>query len=314
MKCPKCHAQIQEGARFCLYCMTSLEEKQTIQTPKENNKRWLMILAAVLALALFASGAFLLLEKGGGNAGGGTPSGAPSVGGGDGTSHITASLSSQPDSSADGTTTSCPQDETSQGGETSVPQSSSQLPTTSLNGGVTPEDPEDDSAEDPEDVTDSSTSVPPAVQNAVYLYRDAVPADDYAGSASVTNNAVVITGVKTPAANGIYEIPETIGGKKVVAIMNDAFCADSVKDTVKQVIIPANVKTINGHAFFECYNLTDIYIKGNAVACPSAIIPEKGDRNFEITIHASAGCHDRNFHTYKTLCTYWETDFEEWNG
>ena len=147
-----------------------------------------------------------------------------------------------------------------------------------------------------------------------YLYRDATPADDYASNASLTAGAVVITGVETAAADGVYDIPETIGGKKVVAIMERAFCGD-VAATVKKVIIPSNVKTINAYAFYECYNMTDLYIKGEAVGCPSVIFPEKAKRNFGITVHASATCHDRNFHTYKTLCTtYFGTDFEEWNG
>jgi len=53
-KCPKCKAEIQEEARFCLYCMTSFEEKQTIETPKRNNKWRLYRIAAVLVLLLVA--------------------------------------------------------------------------------------------------------------------------------------------------------------------------------------------------------------------------------------------------------------------
>ncbi len=63
-KCPKCHAEIEENARFCLYCMTSFEEKKTVETKEKNNKRWLYILAAVLAVAV-AVGLVLLLLKAG---------------------------------------------------------------------------------------------------------------------------------------------------------------------------------------------------------------------------------------------------------
>lgn len=154
----------------------------------------------------------------------------------------------------------------------------------------------------------------PTSEPSIYSYRDAVPADDYVANSTIINNAIVITGVERVSNNGTYEIPETIGGKKVVAIMDRAFCDDKIKNTVKKVIIPANVKTINAYAFYQCSNLTDIYIKGEAVACPSVIIPEEKNRNFRITVHASSTCHDRNFRTYKVLCTYWNTDFDEWNG
>ena len=133
-------------------------------------------------------------------------------------------------------------------------------------------------------------------------------------SPSITDNAVVIVGVKEASSNGIYEIPSTIGGKKVVAVMNEAFCSEELKNTVKQVIIPESVKTINYSAFGKCYNLTDLYIKGEAVGCPSTILPDTDKRNHSITIHASSTCHDRNFHTYKTLCSYWNATFKEWNG
>ena len=61
-KCPKCKAEIQEEARFCLYCMTSFEEKQTIKTPKEN-KRWLYIVAIVLVVMLVATGSIIFAPK-----------------------------------------------------------------------------------------------------------------------------------------------------------------------------------------------------------------------------------------------------------
>ena len=52
MKCPFCGANLVENARFCLYCMTSLEEKRAIETKQNKNKRWLVILATVLVFVL----------------------------------------------------------------------------------------------------------------------------------------------------------------------------------------------------------------------------------------------------------------------
>ena len=60
-KCPHCSAQIEDNARFCLYCMTSLEHKTIIESIKSNNKGWQVSLAAllvfvILVVSLFAMG------------------------------------------------------------------------------------------------------------------------------------------------------------------------------------------------------------------------------------------------------------------
>lgn len=62
-KCPKCHADIEENAKFCLYCMTSFEEKETIEFSKDN-KRWILYLvSALLALAIIISGIIIFTKK-----------------------------------------------------------------------------------------------------------------------------------------------------------------------------------------------------------------------------------------------------------
>ena len=45
-KCPFCKAEIEENARFCLYCMKSFDEKTVINPPKK--RRWIWILPAVV--------------------------------------------------------------------------------------------------------------------------------------------------------------------------------------------------------------------------------------------------------------------------
>jgi hypothetical protein len=127
-------------------------------------------------------------------------------------------------------------------------------------------------------------------------------------------NAVVITGVKTTAADGKYIIPETLDGKKVVAIMALAFCDDNISSTVKTVIVPSSVKTIWNYAFANCYNLTDIYFKGNAIYTESNAFPEKSKRNGTLTIHCSANCSDRNYRYYKNSASNYDAEYEEWNG
>lgn len=57
--CPFCNAKIEENALFCIYCMTSLKEKQVVKSTKENKYRWFpvttSILAVILIIGLFIS-------------------------------------------------------------------------------------------------------------------------------------------------------------------------------------------------------------------------------------------------------------------
>ncbi|MBR5272827.1 MAG: hypothetical protein IKU25_05465 [Clostridia bacterium] len=58
-KCPFCGADIEESARFCLYCMQSLTEKEQVLLHPKKKPRWLLIVAALFAVALIL--AFVLL-------------------------------------------------------------------------------------------------------------------------------------------------------------------------------------------------------------------------------------------------------------
>ena len=334
-QCPKCKAQLEENANFCLYCMTSLDEKEELQ--KEKSKKLApYIIVAILLILLIAGAVFAFLANGDDPA---DTIKKPDLSAGSSKEDISDNSSLVPDDGSsdiagssekpapsNSPTPSNPSSDKGSASQTSSskPSNSSSASTSSATSSTTSSKP---SASETPSSSSSSSKVEASSSNkeqssgssssattVVYTYRDAVAADDYSASPSITNNAVVITGVQTPSANGVYEIPETIGGKKVVAIMDRAFCGASIKDTVKTIIIPASVRTINAYAFYDCYNITDIYIKGESVGCPSIILPEKNKRNFNITIHASKTCSDRNFHTYKTLCNYWEVTFKEWNG
>lgn len=357
-KCPKCKAEIGEEARFCLYCMTSFEEKQTIETPKENNKRWLIIIAAVLVLVLIVVGILLFAQKDSSNNEGNDTS-------------TNSSISSDLDTS-DNTTSSEQKNSDSQGNETSTPTSSNQTQTPSKNEGSATNNSSgnttttnsstsgnsqnsntnntttnnstassnsqnsnknnttnstsnstsanstssNNKTENESSNTSSSTSTtttPSQTTTVTYAYRDAKYGDDFSVSANL-ENAVVITGVKTTAADGKYIIPETLDGKKVIAIMALAFCDDNISSTVKTVVVPSSVKTIWNNAFANCYNLTDIYFKGNAIYTESNAFPETSKRNGTLTIHCSANCSDRNYRYYKNSASYYDADYEEWNG
>ena len=357
-KCPKCKAEIQEEARFCLYCMTSFEEKQTIKTPKENNKRWLIIIAAVLVLVLIVVGILLFAQKDSSN-------------NEENDTSTNSSISSDLDT-PDNTTSSEQKNSDSQGNETSTPISSNQTQTPSKNEGSTTNNSsgnttttnsstsgnsqnsntnntttnnsttisnsQNSTTNNTTNSTSNSTSTnstssnnknnngssntssststtttPSQTTTVAYIYRDAKYGDDFSVSANL-ENAVVITGVKNASADGKYIIPETIDGKKVVAITALAFCDDSISSTVKTVIVPSSVKTIWNNAFANCYNLTDIYFKGNAIYTESNAFPEASKRNGTLTIHCSANCSDRNYRYYKNSASNYDAEYEEWNG
>ena len=57
--CPFCQAEIENTARFCLHCMTSLEEKEVWQAPRRMNTRWQGFLGALVSLALLVGTVWL---------------------------------------------------------------------------------------------------------------------------------------------------------------------------------------------------------------------------------------------------------------
>ena len=56
--CPKCKASLDDNARFCLHCMTSLEEKELIPTTKAKARRWPLVLLCFLLLGALLFFAF----------------------------------------------------------------------------------------------------------------------------------------------------------------------------------------------------------------------------------------------------------------
>lgn len=52
-KCPYCHAELQDEASFCLYCMRNLTDKETVEAPKKRiSKKVKIIICIVLAVAV----------------------------------------------------------------------------------------------------------------------------------------------------------------------------------------------------------------------------------------------------------------------
>lgn len=138
---------------------------------------------------------------------------------------------------------------------------------------------------------------------AAYTHRAARAGDDFNAHYSNDGNDIVITGVAQQSPDGTYDIPAYIDGKKVIAIVANAFSGSNAKT----IYLPATVKTVWNHAFAGCA-LRDIYFRG------SAIYVESKAFSGSLTIHCSASCSDRNFRYYKNSAANYGATWQEWSG
>lgn len=53
--CPNCKGELDDNARFCLCCMTSLDEKEQIPPPAPQVRRWPLVLLCVLVLGIIGA-------------------------------------------------------------------------------------------------------------------------------------------------------------------------------------------------------------------------------------------------------------------
>lgn len=341
-KCPFCKAEIEENARFCLYCMTPLEEKQTIENPKNQPRRWVYFLIA-FALALVVVGALILIIKGTANIQnlpGGTSSNIkadyenqsstlepndnsssntsskitvgkePSVTTGDNNSTYNSSQTKLPNDTGKAQTTTGTSTELDNTLDQNTANNNDQSNVNNQNndsdqtgGNNQSSEPNLDSSEEPIS-TPSYTYITATTENTYPTWYQPIYSPE---------NAVVITKVGGGIPDGgNYVIPETIDGKKVAAIMPSAFA--DVASSVKSVTVPSKVRTIWTDAFKNCYNLTDLYIKSNSIEIYPDALPEASKRNGTMTIHCSKECMNYKFYYYRNIAGNFGAVYDEWNG
>ncbi len=337
-KCPFCHADIEDNARFCVFCMSSLQEKEKIQNQPKNNKRWLYILAAFLLLALIFAVTIFALSK---NEANNTSSESSMqsktlpVNNSSYTSNILSSNNASDDASKNTVTDNSSKDDAeannsqntvtkpnsndnktpsasnSQGSDTSG--SSSSTPTTTPSQSNPQQN--DNNIQNSEEQSSNQETV--TKTEASYIYRDAVAADCYTEGnipAQPITDVIVITGVRTAASDGIYNIPEEIDGKRVGAIMPNAFSDAAISSTVKKVVVPTSVKTIWQNAFSNCYNLTDIYLRGTTINIFETAFADMSNRTGTLTIHCARDCKTFAFYYYRNIVDNYDALYQEWNG
>ena len=335
-KCPFCNAEIEENARFCLYCMSSLEEKQIIETKTQNKKGWLFIIAAFLLLVLVIILICITLKNTDLNEtanSGSDESYIIAVFGENYEASVLSESNSSVDSSVDSssahsyTKTDSDKTETEDASRASSQNSSitsSQSHTNSDASSSTK--PTESSASEKTD-SNTSTSQSSSEQSsseatetkteATYIYRDAVAADCYTEGnipTSPIEDVIVITGVATAASDGIYVIPEQIDGKRVGAIMQSAFCDAAICGGVKKVVVPSSVKTIWENAFSSCYNLTDIYLYGNIIDIFESSFADVSRRTGTLTIHCAYDCVNSDYYYYRNIAYKYDAQYANWNG
>jgi len=352
-KCPFCKADIEDNARFCLYCMKPLNEKEVITPPQRKRSLWWILVVVVLLLAVLI--AAVVMPTGNKKSTEDTTEIATSpTGNTQATVVVTQPTSSVPNTDPNYTenqteptqiltevtapptkpTQSATQLQTKEptvptAGPTQPatmqPTQPTTAPTTRPTQPITSPSPEPtqpgapttkptqpttkpmDSTVVPTDPTTAptqQTTEPEAPQNeVVYAYRTAQAGDDFSANYQNTGNDIVITGVTQPAADGVYDIPSYIDGKKVIAVVANAFTGSNAKI----VYVPATVKTIWNYAFAGC-EMTDIYFRGNAIYTESKAFTGS------ITIHCAASCSNRDFRYYKNCAADYGATWEEWNG
>lgn len=339
-KCPKCHAEIEENARFCLYCMTSFEEKETIKF-KEENKRWMVVaVSAFLVIALVVGSFFVFTKKDASNNYSKDSSTETSINSNTYSNSSTdsntvnasqdgnSSVSGQPSTTDNDKNNITTQNGSSKGSNNSFsvhsPNAQSSTANNSASKNVTsnektPSKKEDGSSNQnsTQNNTDSSnnTGTPTETNTPKYEYITATIENTYPTGYSTIHppeNAIVITKVTGNATNGNYVISDTIDGKKVAAIMPSAF--SEVSASVKSVTLPSTVRTIWNNAFKNCYGLTDIYIKSAVIGIYTDAFPEVSKRNGTLTIHCSRECMDFDYYYYRNISDKYDAVYKEWNG
>ena len=172
--------------------------------------------------------------------------------------------------------------------------------------------------------TVTPTTLPTATPGGAYSYRDAVPSDDFKGYTSITDNAVVVTGIIAPDENGVYYVPDIIDGRKVIAVTAEFSANIELATTVKKIVIPSTVRTVWAGSLSNCVNMTDVYLCGtgteHCIEFETKALPDVTLRNFEITFHYDPECCGRDYFFLKigrapsTHPDYaYQAKYEEWD-
>lgn len=300
--CPFCGATIEENARFCLYCMTSLEEKQTVHIRKTGKGRKTAAAAAVAVFAvLFVAAAtvgLLWLSRPDGDGASSSPE-VDTLATAFTTTTTASAVTDVPSASLTTgretqTTVSAATATTTDGGVTSGTTQTA-LSTTRSTGKTTAGSSVASTTVGTLPTVPSTTTTvqSPTYTPVAWCVRAAFSFDyDERYNHVAPEDAVVIVGLMSIPDDGVYVIPETIDGKTVVAVdfalqQGYAFGDAAVRDTVKAVYLPPSLTTLCADAFSGCSNLIDVYVAGEYLYAEPSAFPSVAARNGTLTFHTA---------------------------
>ena len=148
----------------------------------------------------------------------------------------------------------------------------------------------------------------------VYEYRAVRGGDQLPSGQYDPATDVVITGIKTVAADGVYQVPAYIDGYRVVGIMSLSFSGTDAR----RVTLGKNIIYVAQNAFSGCYNIEALYVRSDALYLSrSAFIPASG-RNCTMKIYCSATCTINDALDgkcyLKDKVRIYGGEYQEWNG
>ncbi len=323
-KCPYCGADLSENAKFCYYCMKQLNQKSEIKVAKSAPLLPILIISGSLILVVLA---VLLLSLAGV---GDTPNFTEASRVTDESSSLIASdgiidspsdNSQKHDSSVSGdVSTEGPESEpssvrpstsspASSASEASPSYSSRPSASSSVSGAGS------SSAKPVSNASVSSSSLPQSDIPFVSCQYRAAQNGDILENAHDLTGKITVTGISEIAENGIYRIPEAIGGKQVIAIDANVF-SSAAAENARVIIVPTSVININDFAFSNCSKLTDVYYCGNSIHTESYAFY----KNYStlcaqgIVLHCSESCNDRNYRYYKSTASEYGLTYQKWDG
>lgn len=248
-KCPFCNADIEENARFCLYCMTPLEEKQPAVVIKPTHRWWLYVIAAVLVVAATVLAVLLL----------------------NGSDEIAVSLdnSSSEVTSSDAVSSEPITENGDQSEEDEDLPLNNYQPPTDTSSDETPSEntvtnqPATEDTPSTEDTTETDSTTETDNTTETDTTSSSEPTDSSTDDLIIpsfkykvftlkgVNGEVVITKCDT-SAEGEIIIPNKVNGYKVTGIADEAFkdCAG-----ITHIEMSGSIKTIGNNAFEGCASL-----------------------------------------------------------
>lgn len=328
-KCPFCKAEIEDNARFCLYCMTSLDEKQVYAHRKR--KRFFPVIGLVLVLAVLV--VMLVCCVGGEKPQ--PKDDPPSTSKTDSLPKPSEDAQTKPEDSVcnheyeliDAQDATCTRDgldtytckQCGKGYQEPISATGHHyrdatclLPQVCKDCGGTGESALGHTYRDGHcircDVGD------PSDPRMVFEYQEvqAGPPPNYGSWDPETD--VVITGVKLIAPDGVYHIPDYIDGKRVVGVMHLAFHGTDARE----ITLGRFVTCVYANAFIDCDNLSDLYISGDGLYMSRDAFTETLRKKRILTFHCCAECLVKEdligIKSLREAVGEYGAQYQEWNG